>query len=66
VLAPGVEDARRIQTSSTKLLAELLKAEDAELFATENAQSLTQEFFVIASTYLSMVVSLHPLFCRSG
>ncbi|MCO5580063.1 hypothetical protein L7F22_033929 [Adiantum nelumboides] len=49
-----VESARKLQTTATDLLAQLMKAENMEEFAREHVESLDQEFFMIASTYLSM------------
>lgn len=49
-----LEMARKTQTNATDLLAQLMKAEDTQQFACEHVDSLNQEFFMIASTYLSM------------
>ena len=48
--APGQIDA-------TKLLALLLEAPDARQAAAEHVGSLTEQFFAIASTYLTMVLA---------
>ncbi|KAH7286350.1 hypothetical protein KP509_32G002800 [Ceratopteris richardii] len=49
-----VDSARKLQRSKTDLLAQLIKAENTVEFAKEHVESLDQEFFMIASTYLSM------------
>eukprot|EP00250_Pteridium_aquilinum_P001378 c11580_g1_i1 orf=579-1250(-) len=49
-----LETARKMQTNATDLLAQLMKAENTAQFAQEHVESLNQEFFMIASTYLSM------------
>ena len=43
------------QIDATKLLALLLEAPDARQAAAEHVGSLTEQFFAIASTYLTMV-----------
>lgn len=49
-----VDALRETQLKATDLLAELMKAENAELVARKHVDLLTQDFFMIASTYLSM------------
>lgn len=45
------------QIDATKLLALLLEAPDARQAAAEHVGSLTEQFFAIASTYLTMVLA---------
>lgn len=49
-----VESARTMQLQATELLAELMKTENPELVAKQHVDSLTQDFFMVASTYLAM------------
>ncbi|GBG71050.1 hypothetical protein CBR_g8349 [Chara braunii] len=49
-----ITEARKVQMDATEMLAELLKAKDPGAKARENVESLTEEFFMIASTYLDL------------
>ncbi|KAK9841991.1 hypothetical protein WJX81_002995 [Elliptochloris bilobata] len=49
-----VREARNMQMDATKLLALLLEAPNAQRAAEEHVGSLTEQFFAIASTYLTM------------
>lgn len=55
VCADKVAEARKFQLQATELLAELLKSENPEITAQKYLDSLTEDFFMIASTYLEMV-----------
>ncbi|KAL2641943.1 hypothetical protein R1flu_009530 [Riccia fluitans] len=49
-----VAKARKFQLEATELLAELLKADDVKSTAEEHVDSLSEDFFIIASTYLDL------------
>eukprot|EP00244_Chara_vulgaris_P002662 TRINITY_DN1474_c0_g1_i3.p1 TRINITY_DN1474_c0_g1~~TRINITY_DN1474_c0_g1_i3.p1 ORF type:complete len:270 (+),score=34.31 TRINITY_DN1474_c0_g1_i3:139-948(+) len=49
-----ITEARKVQMDATEMLAELLKAKDPAVKARENIESLTEEFFMIASTYIDL------------
>lgn len=50
-----IKEARQQQIQATDLLARLLQAPDAKAIAAEHVDSLTEEFFIMSSTYLDMV-----------
>lgn len=50
-----MKTARTQQIAATDLLARLLQAPDAKAVAAEHTDSLTEEFFMMSSTYLDMV-----------
>lgn len=50
-----IRQARTQQIQATDLLARLLQAPDAKSVAAEHTESLTEEFFMMSSTYLEMV-----------
>ena len=47
-------NGRASQEAATRLLAELLSAPDLGEAVAKNAASLTEEFFMVASTYMNM------------
>ncbi|KAL3694310.1 hypothetical protein R1sor_007961 [Riccia sorocarpa] len=49
-----VSKARKFQLEATQLLAELLKADDIKSTAEKHVDSLSEDFFIIASTYLDL------------
>lgn len=49
-----IREARKQQIQATDLLARLLQAPDAKAIAAEHVDSLTEEFFIMSSTYLDM------------
>lgn len=49
-----IRQARTQQIQATDLLARLLQAPDAKSVAAEHTESLTEEFFMMSSTYLEM------------
>lgn len=49
-----VEGARKVQLGATQLLAELLKATDLTGAIKANIESISEDFFTVASTYLDM------------
>ena len=46
---------RAPQLKATEVLSKLLQSEDPKVAARENIDSLTEEFFMMSSTYLEMV-----------
>jgi hypothetical protein len=54
-LQDTIREARQQQIHATDLLARLLQAPDAKAIAAEHVDSLTEEFFIMSSTYLDMV-----------
>ena len=50
----GMMNGRASQEAATRLLAELLSAPDLGEAVAKNAASLTEEFFMVASTYMNM------------
>lgn len=55
LLQDTIREARNQQIQATDLLARLLQAPDAKAIAAEHVDSLTEEFFIMSSTYLDMV-----------
>ncbi|KAJ7518175.1 hypothetical protein O6H91_21G058300 [Diphasiastrum complanatum] len=49
-----VEEARKRQLDATELLAEMLNSDNPECTAELHLDSLTEEFFLVASTYLCL------------
>ncbi|KAG6550601.1 hypothetical protein Mapa_007854 [Marchantia paleacea] len=49
-----VAKARKYQMEATELLAELLKTDDVKAIAEKHVESFSQDFFIIASTYLDL------------
>ncbi|XP_024530005.1 uncharacterized protein LOC9659499 [Selaginella moellendorffii] len=49
-----IEESRKFQLQATEVLAEILKSAEKEKRAEELVDNLNEEFFYIASTYLSM------------
>lgn len=49
-----VAELSKRQMKSTELLAELLKTENPHQFAQEHVDSLTEDFFLVSSTYMEM------------
>lgn len=49
-----VAELTKRQMKSTELLAELLKTENRQQFAQEHVDSLTEDFFLVSSTYMEM------------
>ena len=47
--------SRAPQIKATELLSQLLQSEDPRAAARQNVDSLTEEFFMVSSTYLEMV-----------
>lgn len=58
--AGKLAEAKRHQLEATEVLAELLKSDNVQFTAQKYLDSLTEEFFMIASTYLEMVQSAFP------
>jgi hypothetical protein len=58
VCAEKIKQARNYQLEATQVLAELLKSKDLVKTAQENVDSLSESFFMIASTYLDLVGSM--------
>ena len=54
-----VGKARKFQLQATEVLAELLKSKNPQATASKYLDSLTEEFFMVASTYLEMVPSCY-------
>ncbi|OAE21745.1 hypothetical protein AXG93_1160s1010 [Marchantia polymorpha subsp. ruderalis] len=54
-----VSKARKNQMEATELLAELLKTDDVKAIAEKHVESLSQDFFIIASTYLDLLVRIY-------
>ncbi|GAQ85667.1 hypothetical protein KFL_002480050 [Klebsormidium nitens] len=50
----AIKQARNYQLEATQLLAQLLQAKDLQATARENVHALSEEFFMIASTYLDL------------
>jgi hypothetical protein len=61
LLAERVTEARKYQLQATELLAELIKSDNPQTTAQTHVDSLTEDFFLVASTYLEMV----HIFCIS-
>ncbi len=61
LLAERVTEARKYQLQATELLAELIKSDNPQSTAQTHVDSLTEDFFLVASTYLEMV----HVFCLS-
>lgn len=59
-------EAKRYQLEATEVLAELLKSDNVQFTAQKYLDSLTEEFFMIASTYLEMVHRVHSLILLHG
>jgi len=57
----AIKQARSQQIKATDLLARLLQAPQSQAVASEHVDSLTEEFFVMSSTYLEMVRRLKYL-----
>ena len=55
MLQDTIREARKQQIQATDLLARLLQAPDAKSVAADYVDSLTEEFFIMSSTYLDMV-----------
>lgn len=55
LLAEKVTEARKYQLQATELLAELIKSDNPQTTAQTHVDSLTEDFFLVASTYLEMV-----------
>lgn len=51
----AITKSRTEQLAATDLLARLLQAPQADAVAAEHIDSLTEEFFMMSSTYLEMV-----------
>lgn len=49
-----VAELSKRQLRSTELLAELLKTENRQQFAQEHVDSLTEDFFLVSSTFMEM------------
>ncbi|CAK9881394.1 unnamed protein product [Sphagnum jensenii] len=49
-----VTEARKYQLQATELLAELIKSDNPQTTAQTHVDSLTEDFFLVASTYLEM------------
>lgn len=65
--AEKIKQARNYQLEATQVLAELLKSKDLVKTAQENVDSLSESFFMIASTYLDLVGSMTLVaFFRNG
>jgi hypothetical protein len=54
LLAEKVTEARKYQLQATELLAELIKSDNPQTTAQTHVDSLTEDFFLVASTYLEM------------
>lgn len=54
-----IAQAKKFQLQATEVLAELLKSKNTQATASKYLDSLTEEFFMVASTYLEMVASLY-------
>lgn len=50
-----IAQAKKFQLQATEVLAELLKSSNVQATASKYLDSLTEEFFMVASTYLEMV-----------
>ena len=50
---------------ATDLLTQLLKAPDARALAAKQVDNITEDFFLIASTYLSMVMAFLYSHCET-
>lgn len=53
-----LDKAKKFQLQATEVLAELLKSSNVQSTAAKLVDSLTEEFFMVASTYFEMVPSL--------